>query len=434
MASTLKVDTLEGQSGAGVAATITSGTITGITDLAIADGGTGASTAAGARTALDVPSNSEVLLDTFIDAKGDLITGTAADTPAILSVGTDGYVIKSQSGATKGLQYLPPQAGWSMENGYVDWSVSGNVLTIAIKTWAGADPSATDPVYVTFRNATVATPSLTRLKITAATSIAIDDTATLGTTNSVAFKLWAVLFNDGGTARMGVINCLSGTSLYPLAGWGIASSTQESATADSAHVFYTDGAAVTSMAYTILGYATWESGLATAGTWSAEPTREQLWGVGILLPGEPIQTQRTAYSAVATGTTTIPFDDTIPQNTEGDEYMTRAITPTSASNLLIIEARGSYASTMAVNNTMAQAIFQDTTAGALSIMTCLAGGSVPMELITKHRMLAATTSSTTFKARAGAQGAGTTTFNGNAGARAYGGVYGSFMEVQEIMT
>jgi hypothetical protein len=33
---------------------ITGGSVTGITDLAVADGGTGASTAAGARTNLDV--------------------------------------------------------------------------------------------------------------------------------------------------------------------------------------------------------------------------------------------------------------------------------------------------------------------------------------------------------------------------------------------
>ena len=51
----------------------------------------------------------------------------------------------------------------------------------------------------------------------------------------------------------------------------------------------------------------------------------------------PIQIVNTPNGSVATGTTTIPFDDTIPQNTEGNEYMTCAITPTNASSTLEID-------------------------------------------------------------------------------------------------
>jgi hypothetical protein len=81
-------------------ATITGGSVTGITDLAVADGGTGASTAAAARTALDVPSNSEAILDTIIDAAGDLIYGTAADTPARLAIGTAGQTLQVNAAGT----------------------------------------------------------------------------------------------------------------------------------------------------------------------------------------------------------------------------------------------------------------------------------------------------------------------------------------------
>jgi hypothetical protein len=45
--------------------------------------------AATARTTLGVPSSSEAILDTIIDAKGDLIYGAAADTPAVLANGIE---------------------------------------------------------------------------------------------------------------------------------------------------------------------------------------------------------------------------------------------------------------------------------------------------------------------------------------------------------
>lgn len=50
---------ISGASVTTASATITGGTITGITDLAIADGGTGASTAAGARSALSAATTSQ---------------------------------------------------------------------------------------------------------------------------------------------------------------------------------------------------------------------------------------------------------------------------------------------------------------------------------------------------------------------------------------
>src|SRR5688572_2182430 len=79
----------------------------------ISSGGTGASTAAGARTNLDVPSNSEAILDAIIDAKGDLIVGQAADTPAKLIVGSPNQALIVDSGETTGVKWgtLPIAGG-----------------------------------------------------------------------------------------------------------------------------------------------------------------------------------------------------------------------------------------------------------------------------------------------------------------------------------
>lgn len=377
-------------------------------------------------------------------AKGDLFPGSAADTLARLAAGSDGYPLVPSSGATNGLVYAPPGLGYNLVGGYLDWTVAGNVLTVAVKTWSGNAPSDAEPVFIPFRSATVATGSLVYRKLVAATSIAINDTALLGTVNSVAFRLWCVAFDDGGTVRLAIINCVSTTagagagrdvtSIYPLKGWGIASATLEDNASDAAQIFYSSGAAVTAKAYATLGYATWESGLATAGTWSAGPTRAQLWRGGVPLPGDIIQMQRTDTGAVATGTTTIPFDDTIPQSTEGDQYMTQAITPASAANALRVKSQAIFSQATGAAIVLAGALFQDATANALTtFQTVSAGNDFEAAILIEKLLLAGGSVSTTFKTRVGASGAGTLTFNGRGSARKYGGTVNSYMQVEELM-
>jgi hypothetical protein len=242
-------------------------------------------------------------------------------------------------------------SGVSMVNGTLVMSVAGSALTVALKTLAGTDPTASDPVYVVFRNTTPATGDYTVITVTSATSVVVSSGSTLGTVNAQAFRVWVVGFNDAGTFRLSVINCLNPNpwNIFALSQFSIASSTAEggAGAADSVFVFYT-GAAVTSKAYTVLGYATWETGLATAGTWSAGPTRLELFRPWTPLPGAVISQVETFTGAVATGTTVLPSDDTIPQITEGDQYMTQAIIPTSAANVLNVEAQGNFAHSAAI--------------------------------------------------------------------------------------
>ena len=175
-------------------------------------------------------------------------------------------------------------------NGTLVPSVAANALTIAIKTLAGNDPSAADPVHVVLRNATAATGNYVVLAITAATSLAISPGSTLGAASNTPFRVWIVGFNDAGTFRLGAQVCTIANRMHPLAEYGVRSSVAEggAGAADSAGVLYTD-VAVASKAFRILGFMTWENGLTTAGAWGSPPTDVQLFGPGIPLPGQVIQ-------------------------------------------------------------------------------------------------------------------------------------------------
>ena len=133
----------------------------------------------------------------------------------------------------------------------------------------------------------------------------------------------------------------------------------------------------------------------------------------------------------ATGTTILPDDDTIPQITEGDEFMTLAITPTSATNKLKIEVV--MALSQSANSFVTTALFQDSTASALAAMYENPGAaSLSMSMSFTHFMTAGTTSETTFRVRAGMDRTGTTTFNGNIGSRIFGGAMASSITITEI--
>lgn len=146
-----------------------------------------------------------------------------------------------------------------------------------------------------------------------------------------------------------------------------------------------------------------------------------------------MQVVSTQTGAVATGTTTVPPDDTKPQNTEGDQYMSLAVTPRSASSRLIIRVTMNW-SLSTLGNSAVISLFQDSTADALATVaqTQYVAGAVNTTTFT-HVMTSGTTSATTFKVRAGPVSAGTLTFNGQAGGRFFGGVYASGITIEEVL-
>ena len=152
--------------------------------------------------------------------------------------------------------------------------------------------------------------------------------------------------------------------------------------------------------------------------------------VGAASAGQVIQVVNVMDGALATGTTAIPYDDTIPQITEGDQYMSLAITPGNTNNKLRIDVVVNGASTDTTR--WIYALFQDSTANALAATEVYpVGASGEMNVKFTHYMTAGTVSATTFRVRAGGT-AGTFTFNGAAGARKMGGIMASSITISEV--
>jgi hypothetical protein len=148
--------------------------------------------------------------------------------------------------------------------------------------------------------------------------------------------------------------------------------------------------------------------------------------------GKIKQIVNTQTGAGATGTTTMPANDTIPQITEGDEYMTLAITPTSATSKLQITA--TTMTNVSNSNQISAALFVGTTADALASMNVNYphSGHYGANVATfSHTMTAGTTSELTFRVRIGGNDAGTIYFNGYNAARIFGGTAASSITITE---
>ena len=142
-----------------------------------------------------------------------------------------------------------------------------------------------------------------------------------------------------------------------------------------------------------------------------------------------VQRVNTQTSALATGTTTIPLDDTIPQITEGDEYMTRTITPASALNILRIDVTLFVSSS--VEGSIAVPLFVGATANALAVGGSQHTASFIAQVSFTHFITAGVITELTFRVRAGSNAAGTTTVNGRAGASVYGAITKSSITITE---
>ncbi len=155
------------------------------------------------------------------------------------------------------------------------------------------------------------------------------------------------------------------------------------------------------------------------------------------LAGSVIDVKYAQSQSRVTGAgTAIPYDNTIPQITEGDLFLTApALTPGDAANILRVTVNFMGTEDTNSSTQMTVAVFRDSTADAVAAASKDCNGTpgtfpIPTTII--FYVVAGSTSATTFTVRAGLDNANPVTMNGVGGATLYGGKLTSNITVEEI--
>lgn len=152
-------------------------------------------------------------------------------------------------------------------------------------------------------------------------------------------------------------------------------------------------------------------------------------------PGAIVGYASTSLATVQSCSTGIPYDDTIPQITEGDEILSSSYSPKYTNSIIRVTAlvQGATSASTGVYATIA--LFVDATANALAVALQGQDQGVadnPVDIALHHEEVSASLTARTYRIRASAN-SGTFHVNGNSsGSRKYGGVRKAWLVIEEI--
>jgi hypothetical protein len=148
-------------------------------------------------------------------------------------------------------------------------------------------------------------------------------------------------------------------------------------------------------------------------------------------------------SGVTASAVSIPVDNTIPQQTEGAEILTCSIIPRYSTSILYIESFSHLGENTNTSDSIVASLFRDSQADAIctSINNAAPSASSPFggalsfnPIYMQVRMTASSTSSMTFKLRAGAGSPGSAVirWNGTGGSQYFNGTLITYIKVTEV--
>lgn len=156
-------------------------------------------------------------------------------------------------------------------------------------------------------------------------------------------------------------------------------------------------------------------------------------GLYIAGHGTIAQVVSSTNSSYTTLGTIMPLDDTIPQNTEGVEVLSVAVTPVNANSILRIRANLNVGHGGTAGHIIA-ALFVDSAANALNAAETFTQNTATTTVLTlQHQVSANSTSARTYKVRAGSSVATDAFLNGDSSGRVFGGVAISSLVIEEVL-
>ena len=148
--------------------------------------------------------------------------------------------------------------------------------------------------------------------------------------------------------------------------------------------------------------------------------------------GKVLQVVKSLVTTKASTSSSIPQDNTIPQNTEGTEFTTLAITPQASDSTLFIDflVHGSLSNN---NTNLTVCLFKDSVANALQVSNNFCGTNTELfPLMLKFAETSGTTSSVTYKIRFGLNGGGTVYLNSDQSTDVYSTAQSSVFIITEV--
>lgn len=147
-----------------------------------------------------------------------------------------------------------------------------------------------------------------------------------------------------------------------------------------------------------------------------------------------VQTKYCETTATGTGSVAIPYDDTIPQITEGNEVLTCSITPSFSNSKLRVLGSAFVGEEANTSDYALAALFRDATANAIAadIGVGSSAAIIHERLEPFVQVDSTATTSTTFSLRVGLNTANTIRWNGANAARLLGGAIRSYIKIEEV--